>query len=61
MDLRDIPYQSSGKPWSERDLFDLLSAIDDGDTLKEAAECLSRSIDEVELKVRELGVLQTLH
>jgi hypothetical protein len=52
---------NDGKPWSERDVFDLRSAIWLGETIEQAADFLSRSDEEVATKAKELGLSTTRH
>jgi hypothetical protein len=49
---------SDGKEWSEKDLATLRALIALGDTIEKAARylCRATTIDEVEAKVRELGL-----
>lgn len=54
-DIRDL---NDGKAWSEMDLRELSVAIQFGNTIEDAAMFLCRkgTVEEVEAKVRELGL-----
>jgi hypothetical protein len=45
---------NADKLWSEMDLIDLLNSLACGRTLAEIAEYLSRNLEEIEGKAREL-------
>jgi hypothetical protein len=59
--FRDRVNINDGKPWSEKDVFDLRSAIWLGETIEQAADFLCRSDEEVAAKAKELGLSTTRH
>jgi hypothetical protein len=59
--LRDRGNINDGMPWSEKDVFDLRSAISLGETIEQAADFLGRSDEEVAAKAKELGLSTTRH
>jgi hypothetical protein len=54
--MPEKPNLNTGQPWSEIDTRDLRAALDNGDSIREAAEFLCRTVEEVEAKMRELGL-----
>ncbi len=52
---------NDGKPWSEMDVIDLRIAISLGETIKQAADFLGRSDEDVAAKAKELGLSTTRH
>jgi hypothetical protein len=49
-------HRTDEKPWSDIDLFDLRRAIQQGDTIEEAAMPLGSQVDEVARKAQEMGI-----
>jgi hypothetical protein len=49
------PNLNEGKPWSEMDLADLKNSLAYGRSVKDIADFLCRSEDEVREKIAELG------
>jgi hypothetical protein len=49
--------RNAGKAWSEMDVFDLQNHLGEGASIEEAADFLMRSVEEVEVKARELGLI----
>jgi hypothetical protein len=49
--------RNAGKAWSEMDLFDLQNHLGEGASTEETADFLMRSVEEVEVKARELGLI----
>jgi hypothetical protein len=49
--------RNAGKAWSEMDVFDLRNHLAEGASVEETAEFLMRSVEEVEVKARELGLI----
>ena len=45
------------KPWSTMELFDLRDAIEQGETIDQAASVFRRSVGEVLRKAEELGLI----
>ena len=48
------------KPWSTMDVFDLRNAIEQGETIEQAAAVLGRPLEEVTRKAEELGLINRL-
>ena len=44
------------KPWTDNDIYDLKASLRIGRSLKDIADFLLRRVDEVEAKMRELGL-----
>ena len=47
---------NAGKPWSEWCLYSLLYQYEEGDNIQDIATSLQRNPDEVEAKIKELGL-----
>ena len=54
-----MPNLNSGKDWSEMDLRDLITHLDNGFSISETADFLCRDEDEVREKMRELGLQES--
>jgi hypothetical protein len=44
------------KPWTDNDIYDLKASLRIGRSLKDIADFLLRRVDEVEAKMREIGL-----
>jgi hypothetical protein len=51
-----VPNLNSGKDWSETDIEDLITALDQGLTVATTADFLCRDEAEVREKMKELGL-----
>jgi hypothetical protein len=56
--MAKAPRAKDEKPWSTMELFDLGHAIEQGETIEQAASVLRRSVGEVLRKAEELGLIQ---
>ena len=54
--MTERPNLNTGEPWSETDDRDLRAELQAGQSIEEAARFLCRTIDEVEKRMRELGL-----